>query len=287
MICVDLENGTFKENEEISEFSPAPYGKWLNNIHRLKSCPPLPEPTMDDVSFIESQARAGYASEDVSMIVESMSQEGIEPTWSMGDDTPVPVISSRPRLLYDYFKQRFAQVTNPAIDPLREGLVMSLETTLGAKGNLLEVSSDDAPAVSLSSPFLFDSDLTVIQNHPHLKTATIKARYTNGAGGLKAGLDKLCQECAEAVEKGSESVSPSLISPTRVRFSGDSVSLGCWCCSPSFDQDWFALQGVDRRGVCVDIFHAPLCLFDWLRCFGCVPVVGFGNCEKVESFHQG
>ena len=208
MICVDLENGTFKENEEISKevSSARPYGKWLNNIHRLKSCPPLPEPTMDDVSFIESQARAGYASEDVSMIVESMSQEGIEPTWSMGDDTPVPVISSRPRLLYDYFKQRFAQVTNPAIDPLREGLVMSLETTLGAKGNLLEVSSDDAPAVSLSSPFLFDSDLTVIQNHPHLKTATIKARYTNGAGGLKAGLDKLCQECAEAVEKGSECI---------------------------------------------------------------------------------
>ena len=208
MICVDLENGTFKENEEISKevSSARPYGKWLNNIHRLKSCPPLPEPTMDDVSFIESQARAGYASEDVSMIVESMAQEGIEPTWSMGDDTPVPVISSRPRLLYDYFKQRFAQVTNPAIDPLREGLVMSLETTLGAKGNLLEVSSDDAPAVSLSSPFLFDSDLTVIQNHPHLKTATIKARYTNGAGGLKAGLDKLCQECAEAVEKGSECI---------------------------------------------------------------------------------
>ena len=83
---------------------------------------------------------------------------------------------------------------------------MSLETTLGAKGNLLDVSSDDAPAVSLSSPFLFDSDLTVIQNHPHLKTATIKARYTNGAGGLKAGLDKLCQECAEAVQKGSECI---------------------------------------------------------------------------------
>ncbi|CAL6283334.1 unnamed protein product [Bathycoccus prasinos] len=191
MICVDLENGTFKENEEISKevSSTRPYGKWLNNIHRLKSCPPLPEPTMDDVSFIESQARAGYASEDVSMIVESMAQEGIEPTWSMGDDTPVPVISSRPRLLYDYFKQRFAQVTNPAIDPLREGLVMSLETTLGAKGNLLDVSSGRR-----AGSFFVES------------TATIKARYTNGAGGLKAGLDKLCQECAEAVQKGSECI---------------------------------------------------------------------------------
>ena len=123
-----------------------------------------------------------------------------------GDDTPVPVISSRPRLLYDYFKQRFAQVTNPAIDPLREGLVMSLETTLGARGTCWTSPRTTRPAVSLSSPFLFDSDLTVIQNHPHLKTTTIKARYTNGAGGLKAGLDKLCQECAEAVQKGSECI---------------------------------------------------------------------------------
>lgn len=91
----------------------------------------------------------GYSSEDVQMVIENMASQGKEPTFSMGDDTPMPVLSQKSHWLYDYFKQRFAQVTNPAIDPLREGLVMSLEIAVGKKENLLEVGPQNAAQVQL------------------------------------------------------------------------------------------------------------------------------------------
>ena len=100
----------------------------------------------------------------------------------MGDDTPMPVLSGRPHLLYDYFKQRFAQVTNPAIDPLREGLVMSLEMTIGAKGNLLNNDgAKDIPAVHIKSPVLFDEDVEAIMAIEELNDARVAAA-TTGTG---------------------------------------------------------------------------------------------------------
>ena len=210
MIYADLETGEFKENTEIAKEVSArlPYGEWMKAIDRVKGIQPIGETQLDPIQLIECQARAGYAAEDITMIIESMASDAIEPTWSMGDDTPLPVLSSRPRLLYDYFKQRFAQVTNPAIDPLREGLVMSLAMTLGAKGNLLDTQGKETPPVMLDSPVLFDSELEHIKNHPKLKTQTIAARYAAGgaAGALKAGLDKLCEEAAAAIRAGSECI---------------------------------------------------------------------------------
>lgn len=91
----------------------------------------------------------GYSTEDVQMVIENMASQGKEPTFSMGDDTPMAVLSQKSHWLYDYFKQRFAQVTNPAIDPLREGLVMSLEIAVGKKENLLEVGPQNAAQVRM------------------------------------------------------------------------------------------------------------------------------------------
>lgn len=91
----------------------------------------------------------GYSAEDVQMVIENMASQGKEPTFSMGDDTPMAVLSQKSHWLYNYFKQRFAQVTNPAIDPLREGLVMSLEIAVGKKENLLEVGPQNAAQVCL------------------------------------------------------------------------------------------------------------------------------------------
>lgn len=91
----------------------------------------------------------GYSIEDVQMVIENMASQGKEPTFSMGDDTPMAVLSQKSQWLYNYFKQRFAQVTNPAIDPLREGLVMSLEIAVGKKENLLEVGPQNAAQVCL------------------------------------------------------------------------------------------------------------------------------------------
>ena len=174
MICVDLENGTFKENQEISKEVSSTLLVWqmVEQHSPLEIVPAVAGADDDDVSFIESQARAGYASKDVSMIVESMAKKASSRRgrWvttlrfrsSLRDRACSTTTSNKdlPKLL-------------TAIDPLR-GVWYVFGDYLGAKGNLLDVSSDYA-RVSLSSPFLFDSDLTVIQNHPHLKTATIKA----------------------------------------------------------------------------------------------------------------
>jgi len=210
MIIADLETGEFKENTQIAKEVAAarPYGQYMKSIEKMKGVPPLSAPLLDPIQLIESQARAGYSAEDITMIIESMASDGVEPTWSMGDDTPHPVLSSRPRMLYDYFKQRFAQVTNPAIDPLREGIVMSLAMTLGAKGNLLDTQGNESPPVSLDSPVLFDSELEAIKKHPKLKTATVSARYASGgaSGALKAGLDKMCAEAVTAIRNGSQCV---------------------------------------------------------------------------------
>ena len=210
MILADLETGEFKENTEIAKdvAGRRPYGDWMKSIDTVSGIAPVSDTQLDPIQLIESQARAGYAAEDITMIIESMAADAIEPTWSMGDDTPMPVLSGRPRMLYDYFKQRFAQVTNPAIDPLREGLVMSLEMTLGAKGNLLDTQGKETPPVRLESPVIFDSELEHIKNHPKLKTATVPARYASGgaAGALKAGLDKMCEEAAAAIRAGSQCV---------------------------------------------------------------------------------
>jgi glutamate synthase (ferredoxin) len=164
---------------------------------------------MDAVGLIEAQAAAGYAAEDVSMIIESMAADGMEPTWSMGDDTPMPVLSGRPHLLYDYFKQRFAQVTNPAIDPLREGLVMSLEMTLGAKGNLLDnKGAKDIPAVHIKTPVLFDEDVETIMGLKELAAVRVPARYagSGGKGEMAKAVADLCAAAEKAVADGSQTV---------------------------------------------------------------------------------
>ena len=211
MIQADLETGDFKENTEVAKevASRCDYKSWLSEIETLPTAEPAGETKMDPVALIEAQAAAGYAAEDVTMIIESMAQNGGEPTWSMGDDTPMPVLSGRPHLLYDYFKQRFAQVTNPAIDPLREGLVMSLEMTIGAKGNLLNNDgAKDIPAVHIKSPVLFDEDVEAIMAIEELNTHRVAARYDGSgeAGALDAAVKAMCLEAEKAVKAGSQCV---------------------------------------------------------------------------------
>ena len=211
MIQADLESGEFKENTEVAKevASRLDYKGFLEDIKFLDAKEPGEATTMDATGLIEAQAAAGYAAEDVSMIIESMAADGMEPTWSMGDDTPMPVLSSRPHLLYDYFKQRFAQVTNPAIDPLREGLVMSLEMTLGAKGNLLDnKGAEDIPAVHLKTPVLFDEDVETIMGLDSLKAVRVPARYagTGEKGAMAAAVAELCAAAEKAVAGGSQTV---------------------------------------------------------------------------------
>ncbi|RLM85061.1 ferredoxin-dependent glutamate synthase, chloroplastic [Panicum miliaceum] len=210
MITVDLQTGQVLENTEVkkSVASANPYGTWLQE--RTRSIKPvnfIPSTVMDNESVLRHQQAFGYSSEDVQLVIESMASQGKEPTFCMGDDIPLAVLSQKPHLLYDYFKQRFAQVTNPAIDPLREGLVMSLEVNIGKRGNILEVGPENADQVALSSPVLNEGELESLLKDPKLKPKVL-SMYFDIRKGLDGSLDStikaLCEEADAAVRSGCQ-----------------------------------------------------------------------------------
>lgn len=206
-IAFDLERHEVLKNWQIKKqvASLQPYGDWLRQ-HRIDIQPGqfIAENELDSQTLIRQQMAFGYTSEDVEMIIEEMASQGKEPTFCMGDDIPLAVLSTKPRLLYDYFKQRFAQVTNPAIDPLRESLVMSLNMQLGARGNILEAKPENARLLKLESPVLNTAELTQIRESG-FTTTTLSTLFAVSAGpaGLKQSVEALCEQAAAAVNAGS------------------------------------------------------------------------------------
>ncbi len=183
-----------------------PYGKWLSE-RRVEIAPQLfsEETRLETQTLMTQQTAFGYTAEDVDMIIQDMAAQGKEPTFCMGNDTPLAVLSDKPHLLYDYFKQRFAQVTNPPIDPLRERLVMSLSTQLGAQGNLLEEHPEQARLLKLESPVINDTEMALIRDSdfPVSEISTLYA-IEGGPKGLSEAIASLCDKAAEAVKGGSQ-----------------------------------------------------------------------------------
>ena len=139
---------------------------------------------MDDVTTTFAQSTYGWGLEDIGMQIQDMAGSGKETTYSMGDDAPLSVLSERPHVLYSYFKQRFAQVTNPPIDPLREGVVMSLAMTLGKKESIYKVSEAGARLIHLDSPVLNQAEMDRIKSFEEsdkgaFKQSTISTRYVS------------------------------------------------------------------------------------------------------------
>ncbi len=208
MIAVDLSNHEVLKNWEIKQriASKAPYGEWLRqHRHELKHEKGSEAPQMDRQTLLRHQIAFGYTTEDVEMVIEPMASEGKEPTFSMGDDTPLAVLSERPHLLYDYFKQRFAQVTNPPIDALRERLVMSLKMDLGERGNLLEAKPEYAKRLKLESPILNEVELEAVQQSG-FETVAFSTLFEIAAGpqALEAAVRKLQEQAAQAVRAGKK-----------------------------------------------------------------------------------
>ncbi|GFH12496.1 glutamate synthetase, partial [Haematococcus lacustris] len=180
MVVADFSSGTFYENADISRAvaTRLPYKQFLAaSLRRLSDMGEssfLSSPTLDAATLLKLQAASGMGAEDAQMVVEAMAQTGVEPTFCMGDDIPLAVLSDKPHPLYNYFKQRFAQVTNPPIDPLREGLVMSMEMRLGGRGNLLTPGEATYRQVLLKSPILLESELRTIAADTVLGTKTFK-----------------------------------------------------------------------------------------------------------------
>jgi glutamate synthase (ferredoxin) len=208
MIAFDLEKLEVLHNWDVKEQVAAvhPYGDWLRSQGKtLANHEFATETELDAETLIQRQTAFGYSLEDVQMIIEDMAAQGKEPTFCMGDDIPLAVLSEKPRLLYDYFKQRFAQVTNPPIDPLRESLVMSLRMKLGRRDNLLEPKASDARLLLLESPVLNDGDLAGIKasgwNVTELATSY---NLSQGPDGLATAIADLCDRAKAAVQSGSE-----------------------------------------------------------------------------------
>lgn len=207
-IAVDLENHEILKNWEIKQrvARKAPYGEWLKQ-HRINLNPQpfIDTPQLDSGEFLRQQMAFGYTAEDIDMIVEPMIADGKEPTFCMGDDIPLAVLSDKPRLLYDYFKQRFAQVTNPPIDPLRESLVMSLRVQLGERGNILEAKPEYARLLKLESPVLNEVELEAVKAS-EISTIELSTLFeiASGPAGLASAVHQLCDRAVEAVRAGQK-----------------------------------------------------------------------------------
>ncbi|KAJ7541176.1 hypothetical protein O6H91_10G049100 [Diphasiastrum complanatum] len=210
MISVNLETGELFENTEVKKRVALsnPYRKWLDETSRaLAKARFEASLSFESDKLLKFQQAFGYSSEDIQLVIESMASQGKEPTFCMGDDAPHAVLSQKSHLLYDYFKQRFAQVTNPAIDPLREGLVMSLEVNIGKRENLLEVGPSNAAQVRLSSPVLNEGELENLREDSALNCVTLPVFFDirkHIEGSLAKALRELCRAADEAVRAGSQ-----------------------------------------------------------------------------------
>src|SRR5256714_3140941 len=210
MIAVDLQHGVLMRNSEIKTVlaQRQPYQRWLERyLVRLaditQSSAPLVEASLDPAELFFRQQLFGYTHEDVEFVLRPMLTERKEPIWSMGDDTPLAALSLHSRDLSDYFQQRFAQVTNPPIDPLRERGVMSLDCYLGRRQNFLTESALHAQLIHLESPLLNESQLRIIGNlkADGFRTRTLNATFETAAGavGFEAALERLEKEAVSAV----------------------------------------------------------------------------------------
>jgi glutamate synthase (NADPH/NADH) large chain len=224
MLLIDFEEGRIIDDDEIKRELAAehPYEAWLEATQfKLAELPDVSEgdreeysravvPTRpnDPTTHLNQQQAFGYTQEDIQFFLEPMARDAEDPVGSMGTDTPIAALSNKPKLLYNYFKQNFAQVTNPPIDPIREELVMSLVSMIGPRPNLLGHEAGTHHRLEVAQPILTDRDLQKIHAIetlvPAFRTDTLDATWpaAEGADGLAAALERLCREATEAVEAG-------------------------------------------------------------------------------------
>jgi glutamate synthase domain-containing protein 2/glutamate synthase domain-containing protein 3 len=210
MFLVDTVEGRIVSDKEIKQrlASRQPYGEWLND--NQITLDQLPEPSRvhasDHDTILSRQRAFGYTDEDLRMILEPMASAGEEPVGSMGTDTPLACLSDRPQPLFNYFKQLFAQVTNPPIDPIREEMVMSLVSYIGTERNILDETPENCHTLKLPHPILTNRDLEKLRrvSRGDLLAITLPALFRAGDGeaGLKRALDELCQRASLAVASG-------------------------------------------------------------------------------------
>jgi glutamate synthase (NADPH) large chain len=229
MLLVDLEQGRIVSDDEIKTELAAshPYQTWLERTQIvLEELRPVePRASRTDVSLLDRQQAFGYTQEDLQMLLAPMGMTGEEAVGSMGTDTPISALSDKSKLLYTYFKQNFAQVTNPPIDPIREQLVMSLVSFIGPRPNIFDLEGNSRrKRLEVRQPILTNGDLEKIRCIGHFEdsfdTKTLDVTYAaeRGAEGMEAMLTRLCERAETAVRGGYNIIilSDRMVGPDRI-----------------------------------------------------------------------
>ena len=212
MFLVDMNEGRIVNDEEIKEKIAAkqPYRKWLNeNLVHLKDISAKKGPIKyDEVDLKKREVAFGYTKEDLNTIIRPMAQLGKEPIGSMGSDTPIAVLSERPQLIYNYFKQIFAQVTNPPLDGIREELITDISLTLGSDTNIFDINSEACKKLKIQNPVISKHDLDKIRNYdtnPNFKVESISMLYevNRGLNELESALETLVNKASKAIDEGA------------------------------------------------------------------------------------
>ncbi|WP_017326050.1 glutamate synthase large subunit [Synechococcus sp. PCC 7336] len=210
MFLVDMKAGRIVEDAELKHqiASEQPYREWLDRfLVNLEDLAAAPEPEASDPdTVLQRQMAFGYTFEELRMLLTPMAANGVEAIGSMGSDTPLAVLSDRPKLLYEYFQQLFAQVTNPPIDPIREAIVTSAQTTIGAERNLLEPVPESCHLINLKTPVLSNAELAKLKyvSQGAFRSVTLPILFDpqQGAAGLEAAMDEICARADRAIADG-------------------------------------------------------------------------------------
>ncbi len=213
MFLVDTEQGRIVADEELKKkyASAHPYQKWLAEHHvLLEDLPEAAQKTEPDHrTILQRQQAFGYSFEDLRFLIAPMGNDGVQPLGSMGTDTPLAVLSNRPQLLYNYFKQLFAQVTNPPIDPIREEIITSTETMVGGRGGLLNPGPESCAMIKLKHPILTNDELEKLRfiEKKAYKAVTLPILFQAGKEGaetnLEKALGKIFADADEAISGGA------------------------------------------------------------------------------------
>ncbi|CAN1209101.1 glutamate synthase large subunit [Tumidithrix helvetica PCC 7403] len=210
MFLVNMEEGRIVTDSEIKDkiATAHPYGEWVaQNMVSLADLPvPSTTETLDTETLIQRQMAFGYTFEELRLILTPMAKDGVEAVGAMGSDTPLAVLSDRPKLLYEYFQQLFAQVTNPPIDSIREEIITSAETTLGAERNLLKPEPESCNLIELKTPILSDTELAQLKHidRGSFKSVTLPILFSpnDGVKGLEAVMEEIFAQADRAIESG-------------------------------------------------------------------------------------
>jgi len=228
MLLIDTEEGRIISDEEIKKqvSSARPYRQWLDEHMLTLEKLPAPRgsqtPSVNDTGYVnrrllvdhasvmQQQQAFGYTYEDQRLIIAPMAKNAIEPIGSMGNDVPLAVLSDRPQLLYNYFKQLFAQVTNPPIDALREELVTATDVIIGSEQNLLEPKPENCRQIKIKTPILTNDELEKLRrlNRLYFKTTTLPILYnvSEGGAGMARAMEELCEEASRIIADGEANI---------------------------------------------------------------------------------